>query len=139
MRAARLLGALALGGALAGCNTLTTKQVSRFVDDDGRVLVVEYQTSKKPHVSTFVSPMNNSEQEFPTHLHVEVELPDESFSAWQTMNTYRRMPGTLYKSGNGRWLCFSAGLTCSVWRQTDDGRDYYSVFMGTIVETDKDE
>ena len=134
----RLALAASLAAATCGCNTLTTKQTSRFVDDDGNFLVVEYQTSKKPHVSKFISPGNNSEQDFPTNLRVEVELPDgESFAAWQTMNLIPNMPGTLYKSTNGKWLCFSAGLSCSVWHQTEDKTDYYEVFRGGISETPK--
>ena len=133
-RARSALCALALAFA-AGCQSYDILQKNVFVDEDGNVVTVEYGRSESDHVSRFVAPATGKEMEFRSRLVVRAELPDGTrFTAWQCMNFLAR--GTMYKTGNERWMLLAEGFSCVVYRRTEeDPARYLEVYRGVLCDT----
>lgn len=122
--------AVALLAAFCGCNTVTVTQANVFQDEDGFSLRVEYGTLKRAHTTHFVSP-NGREQDFESQLTVAVELPDgKSFRGYQCLNPLPQ--GTMYESGNRKYLYHASGFACRVYQLGEDG-EYYTIFEGQLA------
>ena len=133
MKLWRGFGAAALALA-AGCQSYTIVQENVFADDDGNVAVVEYGRSERDHVNTFVSPATGKEMDFKSRLVVRARTPGgESFTAWQCMNFLAR--GTMYKTGNEKWMLLADGFSCVIYHQTDDKTRYLEVYRGVLCDT----
>jgi hypothetical protein len=132
MRAAAFFASLAL---LAGCQSYDIMQTNVFSDEDGDVIVVDYGRSDKEHVNTFVSPATGKEMEFKSKLAVRVTLSDgERFTAWQCMNFLQG--GTMYKTDNEKWMFHALGLSCAVFRRTEeDPTRYLEVYRGILCSS----
>ena len=120
---------------LTGCVSFILTQRCVFVDEDGKFTTVEYGSGKSEHTTTFTSPGNGKEMEFKSKLRVRVHLPNESFTAYQCMNVLQS--GTMYRTDDKKWLFHANGFTCSVYRQTEDEKDYLLVFQGVLCESPK--
>lgn len=127
------ISAILLFAALAGCVSFQAKQTDMFTDEQGNIVTVTYGELKKKVRTTFVSPNTKKPYNMTTALAVEVSLPDgSSFSARQC---YNPLPsGTMYISGNDKWLFRAMGLFCTVYRWNDRLNDYAEVFSGQICE-----
>ena len=79
--------------------------------------------------------VGGKEMDFKSKLVVKVSLPDgNSFIAWQCMNFLRG--GTMYKSDNELWMFHAIGLSCAIFRQTeDDSTKYLEVYRGILCNT----
>ena len=128
------LCALALAFA-AGCQSFDILQKNVFVDEDGNVVTVEYGRSTSDHVSKFIVPATGKEMEFKSKLVVRAELPDGTrFTAWQCMNFLAR--GTMYKTGNDKWMLLADGFSCAVYHQTEEDKTrYLEVYRGVLCDT----
>ena len=135
MRFPLLTAVFALTAFLCGCHSYDVVQTSVFSDEDGNIVHVDYGRSDKEHVNTFISPVTGKEMDFKSKLVVKVSLPDgNSFTAWQCMNFLRG--GTMYKSDNELWMFHAIGLSCAIFRQTeDDSTKYLEVYRGILCNT----
>ena len=132
MRRGAFAAAFAL---LAGCTSFTPLQSSLFTDEDGYIVAVDYGRDMKEHESTFTAP-NGKEMTMRSHLKVKVTLPDgDSFLAWECMNPLQT--GTMYRTGNGKWMFYANGITCAVFLRTEDKSDYLEVYRGVICQGPK--
>ena len=120
--------------AAAGCTSFETMQTCRFVDEDGRFLVVEYGRGSDEHVTRFKSPANGRTLEMRSRLRVRVKMPDgKSFMAFQCMNFSNN--GTMYVSDDEEWKYLASGVTCHVGRRDRERDDYLVVYSGSICQS----
>jgi hypothetical protein len=138
MRLLARIFAAAAAAALAGCVSFTPMQTSLFTDENGNLVSVEYGRCKSDRESKFTAP-SGKVLTMKSKLAVNVTLPDGSdFFAWECMNTLPS--GTMYRSGNERWMYHANGISCQVFEKTvnPQGReDYLLVFEGVICEGPK--
>lgn len=116
---------------LAGCVSYETKQMARFLDNEGTVIEVEYQHGDGDHVNTYM--FNGKEREFRSKLRVKVDMPGNDFVAYQCMNILSS--GTMYRTDDEKWLFHAGGIVGSIYKQTPDKSDYELVFQGVICHT----
>ena len=131
MKMVRWTGVLAVFFALAGCNTFTVSSASRFADEDGNVVGVIYGQYEKERATEFKSPVDGRKIDMKSKLGVRVTRPNgKEFSAVQCMNMLPT--GTMYMSGDGKWLFHANGTTCSVYLVNETKSDYILVFDGAL-------
>ena len=134
----QIFAAGAMAAAIAGCASFTPMQTSLFTDEEGNLITVEYGNTKNPRESKFTAP-NGKVMTMKSRLAVDVTLPDGTdFFAWECMNTLPS--GTMYRSGNEKWMFHANGITCEVFEKTVNPQgqdDYLLVFEGIICEGPK--
>lgn len=129
MRAAAVLAAV----LLAGCNSFTVSQTNMFADEYGNTVTVSYGQLEKERKTEFVSPVNGKKLDMKSRLAVDVKLPSgEIIRAYQCMNMLPS--GTMYKTGDGKWMFHANGTSCSVYLIDETGDDYLHVFRGLLSE-----
>lgn len=135
MKRLKIFAASLLAAAVCGCHSYDIVQTNVFSDEDGNLVTVDYGRAEREHVNTFISPMTGKEMEFKSKLVVRVTLPDgEKYTAWQCMNFLRG--GTMYKSDNEKWMFHASGLSCAVFRQTEeDLTKYREIYRGILCNS----
>jgi hypothetical protein len=124
---ARLI--LAAGAlALAGCASFETERSSRFVDENGAVVSVEYARGEE-RTTQFVAP-NGAKMPYKSKLKVRVTMPDgDRFIAYRHMS----LAGVLYKTADEDWEYLEEGTACAVAQRAEDGKGYLLRFQGMMT------
>lgn len=118
---------------LAGCASwrLQTLRSTRFVDDNGNYIRVDYCHDTEEHKSTFTLD-NGVRLPYSSKNALRVEMPDgTSFIAYQNLVPV----GTMYKTEDGKWEFFESGAGCIVAQLAKDGSGYIPRFRGTLCAT----
>ena len=104
--------------ALAGCASFEAERSSRFVDENGAAVSVEYARGEEPKMP------------YKSKLKVRVTLPDgDRFTAYRHMS----LAGVLYKTADEDWEYFEEGTACAVAQRADDGKGYILRFQGMMT------
>jgi hypothetical protein len=112
---------------LAGCASFEAERSSRFIDENGAVVGVEYARGEE-RTTEFTAP-NGAKLPYKSKLKVRVTLPDgDRFTAYRHMS----LAGVLYKTSDEDWEYFEEGTACAVARRAKDGKGYLLVFQGTM-------
>ena len=119
--------AIAAARLCAGCSSFEAERSSQFVDDQGRLIYVEYARGEY-HETEFTTP-TGVRLPFKSKLKVRVTLWDGTrFTAYQNMS----FEGVLYKTEDSDWEYFEQGAGCAVARIHDDGDGYKLVYSGVL-------
>ena len=111
----------------AGCASFEAERTSRFVDDSGRFVQVEY--ARGDYYETEFTAPNGVRMPFKSKLRVRVTLWDGTrFVAYQNMS----FDGILYKTDDAEWEFFEQGTGCAVAHMHEDGDGYVLVFSGIM-------
>jgi len=114
--------------ALAGCESFETERSSRFVDEAGAVVSVEYARGEE-RTTQFVAP-NGAKMPYKSKLKVRVTMPDgDRFIAYRHMS----LAGVLYKTSDEDWEYLEEGTACAVAQRADDGKGYVLRFQGVMT------
>ena len=114
--------------ALAGCASFEAERSSRFVDETGAVVSVEYARGEE-RTTQFVAP-NGAKMPYKSKLKVRVTLPDgDRFTAYRHMS----LAGVLYKTSDEDWEYLEEGTACAVAQRADDGKGYVLRFQGVMT------
>jgi len=125
----RLLVLAAAVAALQGCATFNRASIDAFVDDNGRVLVVEYGTRSRPYTYYIVSPMNGNRLECQDDKMVKLEMPDGSRHVCYICQN--QIPkGTMYSTRDDEIKFLTIGIECRVYRHVPEYNDYMEIFRG---------
>ncbi len=120
-----LIAACAL--AFAGCESFEVERKSRFVNENGAIVAVEYGRGAE-RTTKFIAP-NGAEMPYKSKLRVRVTMPDgDSFVAYRNLS----MAGVLYKSSDDEWEYLEEGTACAVAQMDDDGKGYLLRFQGVM-------
>jgi len=120
-----MLSAFAL--ALAGCASFKAERSSRFIDENGTTIGVEYAHGEET-TTYFIAP-NGARMPYKTKLKVRVTMPDgDSFTAYRHMS----LAGVLYKTIDEEWEYLEEGMACAVARRASDGNGYLLKFQGMM-------
>lgn len=112
---------------LCGCTTFVPTRSSRFINDNGDVVAVEYARGEE-YTTKFVTP-NGVEMPYKSKLRVRVTLPDgERFIAYRHMS----LSGVLYKTADEDWQFYEEGTACVVAKIAEDRKGYLLYFQGVM-------
>ena len=127
----RLLATAAAIAALQGCATFNRAHVNAFVDDDGRVLRVEYGTRSRPYTYYIVSPINGNKLECHDDKMVKIELPDgDGYTCYISQNVVSK--GTMYSTRDEKIKFLTTGLQSRVYKYVPERNDYLEIFDGQL-------
>ena len=119
--------------ALVGCASFDVERSSAFIDENGRVVGVEYARGEE-HTTYFTAP-NGVKMPYKSKLKVRVTLPDgDRFIAYRNMS----LAGILYKTANEEWEYLEEGTACAVAQRASDGKGYLLKFQGVMCINKKD-
>ena len=106
---AKAMAVTACALALAGCTSFKAERSSRFINDAGDILNVEYARCEERD-TRFVAP-NGKELTYKAKNMVRVTMPNgDDFIAYRNMS----LAGVLYKTENEEWEFFEEGAVCAV-------------------------
>lgn len=118
----------------SGCTSFNLKQSVRFINDDGKIIAVDYGTGDSEYVTKFTAPMTGRQMEFKSKNRVHLTMPDGSaFYAFECVNELRT--GTMYQSENEEWYYHANGFTCTVYHRVGSTRDLAPVFRGVVCQS----
>ena len=127
----RLLAIASAIAALQGCATFNRASVNAFVDDNGRVLVVEYGTRSRPYTYYIVSPMNGNRLECHDDKMVKLEMPDGSrHVCYICQNEIQK--GTMYSTRDNEVRYLTIGFQSRVYKYVPERNDYLEIFDGQL-------
>ena len=127
----RILALAAAIAALQGCATFNRANVNAFVDDNGRVLMVEYGTRSRPYTYYIVSPMNGNRLECQDDKMVKLEMPDGSrHVCYICQNEIPK--GTMYSTRDKEIRFLTIGLQSRVYKFVPERNDYLEIFDGQL-------
>ena len=119
---------------LFGCTSFNLKQSVRFINDDGKIIAVDYGDGDSEYVTTFTAPMTGREMEFKSKNRVFVRMPDgKEFFAFECVNELQS--GTMYQSDDKEWYYHANGFVCTVYHRVGKSRDLASVFKGVVCQS----
>ena len=119
---------------LSGCTSFNLTQATRFMNEDGETIYVEYGTGEDEHKTIFRSPYNGKEMEFKSKLRIRFTMPDgKERMAFQCMNELRQ--GTMYKTDDEEWAYQAKGFTCTVFRMDPAIGKYRVAFQGVVCQS----
>ena len=127
----RLLALAAAIAALQGCATFNRASVNAFVDDNGRVLMVEYGTRSRPYTYYIVSPVNGNRLECHDDKMVKLEMPDGSrYVCYICQNEIPK--GTMYSTRDNEIRYLTIGFQSRVYKYVPERNDYLEIFDGQL-------
>lgn len=133
MRLCALAAVLSFAALIvSGCTSFETERSSRFVDESGDMVGVEYAHCEERDIP-FVAP-NGKTLAYKSKNAVRVTLPDGTdFTAYRNMS----LAGILYKTLDGEWEYFEEGAACAVAQMDTDGKGYLLRFQGVLCMNEK--
>jgi len=127
----RLFVLAAAIAVLQGCATFRRAHADAFVDDNGRVLTVEFGTRSRPYTYHIVSPMNGNKLECRDDKMVKIALPGgERYTCYICQNSIPK--GTMYSTEDGDIKFLTIGLESRVYRNVPERNDYIEIFAGRL-------